>query len=106
PSFVDLPAEPPTHRLRLETTPDKLTTRALDLLAPVGKGQRGLIVAPPKAGKTRFLEEIAAGIVANHPAVVLQLWLIDDRPEEVTSLRRLGDGQLIAASCDRARRAH
>jgi transcription termination factor Rho len=102
PSFVDLPAEPPTHRLRLETTPDKLTTRALDLLAPVGKGQRGLIVAPPKAGKTRFLEEIAAGIVANHPEVVLQLWLIDERPEEVTSFRRLGAGQVIAASFDDA----
>jgi len=102
PNFVDLPAEPPTHRLCLETTPDRLTTRALDLLAPVGKGQRGLIVAPPKAGKTRFLEEIAAGIVTNSPDVVLQLWLIDERPEEVTVFRRLGAGQVIAASFDDA----
>jgi transcription termination factor Rho len=102
PHFADLPAEPPTHRFCLETTSDRLTTRALDLLAPVGKGQRGLIVAPPKAGKTRFLEEIAAGIVANSPDVVLQLWLIDERPEEVTVFRRLGAGQVIAASFDDA----
>jgi transcription termination factor Rho len=102
PAFVDLPAEPPTHRMRLETSPERLTTRALDLLAPVGKGQRGLIVAPPKAGKTRFLEEIAAGVVANHPEAVLQLWLIDERPEEVTIFRRLGAGQVIAASFDDA----
>jgi transcription termination factor Rho len=102
PNFVDLPAEPPTHRLCLETNSERMTTRALDLLAPVGKGQRGLIVAPPKAGKTRFLEEIAAGVVANHPEVVLQLWLIDERPEEVTAFRRLGAGQVIAASFDDA----
>jgi transcription termination factor Rho len=102
PDFGDLPAEPPTRRLVLETTPARLTTRALDLLAPVGKGQRGLIVAPPKAGKTRFLEEIAAGVQANHPEVVLQLWLIDERPEEVTVFRRLGAGQVIAASFDDA----
>jgi transcription termination factor Rho len=102
PQFQDLPAEPPTQRLRLESTPERLTTRALDLLAPVGKGQRGLIVAPPKAGKTRFLEEIAAGLVANHPDVVPQLWLIDERPEEVTVFRRLGAGQVIAASFDDA----
>jgi transcription termination factor Rho len=102
PSFADLPAEPPTQRLSLETTPERLTTRALDLLAPVGKGQRGLIVAPPKAGKTRFLEEIAYGIKENHPEVVLQLWLIDERPEEVTVFRRLGAGQVIAASFDDA----
>jgi len=102
PNFADLPAEPPTHRLKLETTVDRLTTRALDLLAPVGKGQRGLIVAPPKAGKTRILEEIAYGIKENHPEVVLQLWLIDERPEEVTVFRRLGAGQVIAASFDDA----
>jgi transcription termination factor Rho len=100
PQFADLPAEPPSHRLRLETSADRLTTRALDLLAPVGKGQRGLIVAPPKAGKTRFLEEIAAGIVTNSPDISLQLWLIDERPEEVTVFRRLGAGQVIAASFD------
>jgi len=102
PSFTDLPAEPPTHRLCLESTPERLTTRALDLLAPVGKGQRGLIVSPPKAGKTRFLEDIAAGIVENYPEIVLQLWLIDERPEEVTVFRRLGAGQVIAASFDDA----
>src|SRR5207302_3247579 len=78
PNFVDLPAEPPTHRLVLETTPERLTTRALDLLAPVGKGQRGLIVSPPKAGKTRFLSDIAAVIVEHYPETALQPWLIDE----------------------------
>jgi len=78
----------PMERFTLETRPYELSTRVIDLFAPIGKGQRGLIVSPPKAGKTMLLEKIANGIIANHPETILMILLIDERPEEVTNMRR------------------
>lgn len=78
----------PMERFTLETRPYELATRVIDLFAPIGKGQRGLIVSPPKAGKTMLLEKIANGIIANHPETILMILLIDERPEEVTNMRR------------------
>jgi transcription termination factor Rho len=100
PEFSTLTAETPHSRLRLENGSDRLGVRAIDLLAPVGKGQRGLIVAPPYAGKTRFLSEIAVSVATRYPEIALMLLLIDERPEEVTDLRRAGAGQVIASSFD------
>ncbi|HRS00671.1 MAG TPA: Rho termination factor N-terminal domain-containing protein, partial [Candidatus Sumerlaeia bacterium] len=76
----------PEKRIRLETVPTKLTTRVMDLLTPIGKGQRGLIVAPPRTGKTMILQDIANAITINHPEVYLIVLLIDERPEEVTDM--------------------
>nr|WP_255435163.1 transcription termination factor Rho [Actinoplanes sp. OR16] len=90
----------PTERLRLETTPDRLTTRVIDLVMPVGKGQRALIVAPPKAGKTTVLRHIAEGVAANHPECHLMVLLVGERPEEVTDIRRTVDGEVVAATFD------
>ena len=78
----------PQERLRLETAPEKLTQRIIDLVAPIGKGQRGLIVAPPKAGKTIVLQQIANAIAQNNPEVHLMVVLVDERPEEVTDMQR------------------
>jgi transcription termination factor Rho len=91
----------PQQRLRLETTPQRLTTRVIDLIMPVGKGQRALIVSPPKAGKTSVLQAIAQGITANHPRCHLMVVLVDERPEEVTDMRRSVDGEVIASTFDR-----
>src|SRR5207237_9740687 len=78
----------PHEMFKLETEPERLTTRVLDLLSPIGKGQRCLIVAPPKAGKTTLLKDIAHGVNLNHPDVTVIVLLVDERPEEVTDFRR------------------
>ena len=88
----------PDDQLTLETTPDELATRVIDLFAPIGKGQRGLIVAPPKSGKTVLLQQIARGIVANEPEATVIVLLIDERPEEVTDFERTVPGAEIVAS--------
>lgn len=106
PFFDGLTAISPEERLRLESGPADLTGRAIDLLAPLGKGQRGLIVAPPKAGKTRILQEIARSVARTTPDAVLLLLLIDERPEEVTDFRREGAGQVYASSFDAESRDH
>nr|WP_231848172.1 transcription termination factor Rho [Microbacterium testaceum] len=96
----------PQERLRLETGPEKLTQRIIDLVAPVGKGQRGLIVAPPKAGKTIVLQQIANAIAHNNPEVHLMVVLVDERPEEVTDMQRTVKGEVIASTFDRPAEDH
>lgn len=91
----------PQERLRLETAPNVLTTRVIDLVAPIGKGQRGLIVSPPKAGKTLVLQAIANAITTNNPEVHLMVVLVDERPEEVTDMQRTVKGEVIASTFDR-----
>ncbi len=100
PDFADLVPLYPNERLRLETESHALTTRVIDLVMPVGKGQRALIVAPPKAGKTSVLQAIAHGISKNHPECHLMLVLVGERPEEVTDLSRTVPGEVIAATFD------
>ncbi|MBV9163339.1 MAG: transcription termination factor Rho [Pseudonocardiales bacterium] len=106
PTFSELVPLYPNERLRLETEPHALTTRVIDLVMPVGKGQRALIVAPPKAGKTSVLQAIAHGIAKNHPECHLMLVLVGERPEEVTDLARAVPGEVIAATFDRPPREH
>jgi transcription termination factor Rho len=96
----------PQERLRLETAPEKLTQRIIDLVAPIGKGQRGLIVAPPKAGKTIVLQQIANAIATNNPEVHLMVVLVDERPEEVTDMQRTVKGEVIASTFDRPAEDH
>ena len=96
----------PEERFTLETKHDNLTGRTLDLLAPIGKGQRGLIVSPPKAGKTMMLQAIANSITANHPEVILMVLLIDERPEEVTDMQRSVKGEVIASTFDEPASRH
>ena len=96
----------PQERLRLETTPTNMSTRIIDLVAPIGKGQRGLIVSPPKAGKTIILQEIANAISANNPEVHLMVVLVDERPEEVTDMQRSVKGEVIASTFDRPAEDH
>jgi len=96
----------PQTRLRLETEPTKLSTRIIDLVAPIGKGQRGLIVSPPKAGKTLVLQAIANSISANNPEVHLMVVLVDERPEEVTDMQRTVKGEVIASTFDRPAEDH
>ncbi len=91
----------PQERLRLETEPGILTTRIIDLVAPIGKGQRGLIVSPPKAGKTLVLQSIANAITTNNPEAHLMVVLVDERPEEVTDMQRTVKGEVIASTFDR-----
>ena len=91
----------PQERLRLETQPNVLTTRVIDLVAPIGKGQRGLIVSPPKAGKTMVLQSIANAITENNPECHLMVVLVDERPEEVTDMQRSVKGEVIASTFDR-----
>jgi transcription termination factor Rho len=100
PHFADLTPLYPNERLRLETEPHALTTRAIDIVMPVGKGQRALIVAPPKAGKTSVLQAIAEGINRNHPECLLMVVLAGERPEEVTDIRRSVQGEIIASTFD------
>lgn len=91
----------PQERLRLETEPNVLTTRIIDLISPIGKGQRGLIVSPPKAGKTMVLQAIANAITTNNPECHLMVVLVDERPEEVTDMQRSVKGEVIASTFDR-----
>src|SRR5262245_18930667 len=99
------PIDPHEH-IRLETGPQPLTTRVMDLLTPIGRGQRGLIVAPPRTGKTVLLQHIAAAVAKNHPDMHLIVLLIDERPEEVTEMRRTVNGEVVASSSDRATHNH
>jgi transcription termination factor Rho len=96
----------PNERLKLETTKDNLSARVLDLLTPIGKGQRGLIVAPPRAGKTMLLQTIANSITQNHPEVILIVLLIDERPEEVTDMQRSVNGEVISSTFDEPASRH
>ncbi|MGO3721379.1 transcription termination factor Rho, partial [Microbacterium gubbeenense] len=104
--FSDLTPLYPQERLRLETEPSKLTQRIIDLVAPIGKGQRGLIVAPPKAGKTIVLQQIANAIAQNNPEAHLMVVLVDERPEEVTDMQRTVNGEVIASTFDRPAEDH
>jgi len=101
PEFQKLTPLYPNQRLRLETTPDRLTTRVIDLIMPIGKGQRALIVSPPKAGKTMILQSIANAITTNNPECHLMVVLVDERPEEVTDMQRSVKGEVIASTFDR-----
>ncbi|OBI81809.1 transcription termination factor Rho [Mycobacterium asiaticum] len=101
PDFQKLTPLYPNQRLRLETTPDRLTTRVIDLIMPIGKGQRALIVSPPKAGKTTILQDIANAITRNNPECHLMVVLVDERPEEVTDMQRSVKGEVIASTFDR-----
>jgi transcription termination factor Rho len=105
--FSELISIDPNEQFKLETEPERLTTRVLDLLSPIGKGQRCLIVAPPKAGKTTLLKDIAHGVNRNHPDVVLFVLLVDERPEEVTDFRRsVEQGEVVASSSDETADSH
>ncbi|WP_030442221.1 transcription termination factor Rho [Actinoplanes subtropicus] len=106
PDFYELTALYPQERLRLETGPVPLETRIIDLVMPIGKGQRALIVAPPMAGKTIVLQQIANAIERNNPEVHLMVVLIDERPEEVTDMQRTVKGEVIAATFDRPPQEH
>jgi transcription termination factor Rho len=106
PNFGDLTPLYPQARLHLETDPRNLTNRVIDLVAPIGKGQRGLIVSPPKAGKTLVLQSIANAISVNNPEVHLMVVLVDERPEEVTDMQRTVKGEVIASTFDRPAEDH
>jgi transcription termination factor Rho len=106
PSFESLTPIFPDKRFVLETTPGNLTTRLLSMVTPVGKGQRGLIVSPPKAGKTTVLKHIANGITANHPEAHLMVVLIGERPEEVTDMDRSVDAEVISSTFDEPVQSH
>ena len=101
PEFNKLTPLYPNQRLRLETTPERLDTRVIDLIMPIGKGQRALIVSPPKAGKTTILQDIANAITTNNPECHLMVVLVDERPEEVTDMQRSVKGEVIASTFDR-----
>jgi transcription termination factor Rho len=105
-NFDDLTPIDPHEMIVLETGQEPLTTRVMDLLTPIGKGQRGLIVAPPRTGKTVLLQHIAEAVSRNHPEMVLIMLLIDERPEEVTDMRRTVRGEVIASSNDRDSLSH
>ena len=104
--FENLTPLYPSTRLVMETTHDKLTTRIIDLTAPIGKGQRALIVAPPRTGKTVILQSIANSIAVNHPEVVLIVLLIDERPEEVTDMVRSVKGEVVSSTFDEPPERH
>jgi len=106
PEFTKLVPLYPQEQLRLETTPKALTPRVIDLVAPIGKGQRGLIVSPPKAGKTIVLQQIANAIAVNNPEAHLMVVLVDERPEEVTDMQRTVKGEVIASTFDRPASDH
>ena len=106
PDFSKLTPLYPQERLRLETTSSNLTTRVIDLVSPIGKGQRGLIVSPPKAGKTMVLQAIANAITTNDPDCHLMVVLVDERPEEVTDMQRSVEGEVIASTFDRPAEDH
>jgi transcription termination factor Rho len=104
--FENLTPLYPQERLRLETTPENLSARVMDLMTPIGKGQRGLIVAPPRTGKTMLLQNIAQSITTNHPEVYLIVLLIDERPEEVTDMQRSVRGEVISSTFDEPAQRH
>jgi transcription termination factor Rho len=108
PRFDDLTALFPDERLKLEMVNDpyNMTARIIDLMSPIGKGQRGIIVSPPKAGKTSVMKTIAQAIEANHPEVELIVLLVDERPEEVTDMRRSVRGEVVASTFDRPSEEH
>jgi len=99
-NFDDLVPIYPDERFQLETDAKNLTARVIDLIAPIGKGQRAIVVAPPKAGKTTILKSIANSITTNHPDVHLVVLLIDERPEEVTDIRRSVNGEVVSSTFD------
>ena len=105
-TFDSLTPIDPHETIRLETGQEPLTTRVMDMLTPIGKGQRGLIVAPPRTGKTVLLQHMAHAVSENHPEMHLIMLLIDERPEEVTDMRRTVNGEVIASSSDRDSRNH
>jgi transcription termination factor Rho len=105
-NFDELTPIDPHERIRLETGKEPLTTRVMDLLTPIGKGQRGLIVAPPRTGKTILLQHLAQAVAQNHPEMHIIMLLIDERPEEVTEMRRTIKGEVIWSSSDRDSAAH
>lgn len=104
--FENLTPLYPNERIVMETTKDKLSMRVLDLAAPIGKGQRGLIVAPPRSGKTILLQNIANSVAANNPEIVLIVLLIDERPEEVTDMQRIVQGEVISSTFDEPPERH
>lgn len=104
--FDDLTAVDPHDRIRLEVGTEPLGMRVMDLLTPVGKGQRGLIVAPPRTGKTILLQQLAASVATNHPELHLFVLLVDERPEEVTEMRRSVRGEVVASSSDHSPEEH
>jgi transcription termination factor Rho len=106
--FEGLTAVQPYERLKLETTPSELSTRAMDMIAPIGRGQRGLIVSPPRTGKTMLLQKIAQAVLTNHPEVVVIVLLVDERPEEVTDFKMtIGkSAEIVASSNDNPYRRH
>jgi transcription termination factor Rho len=107
PKFEDLTPLFPDEKLRLEGgDPNNMTARIVDLISPIGKGQRGLIVSPPKAGKTTIMKTIATSIERNNPEVKLMVLLVDERPEEVTDMRRTVQGEVIAPTFDRPSDEH
>lgn len=106
PHFETLTPIFPEEKLNLEIKNHIVATRAVDLFAPIGKGQRALLVSPPKAGKTTLLKNIAKAITTNHPEVILMVLLIDERPEEVTDMKRSVDGEIIASTFDRPAEEH
>ena len=106
PEFAKLTPLYPQERLRLETEPGKLSSRVIDIIAPIGKGQRGLIVSPPKAGKTLIMQTIANAITTNNPEVHLMVVLVDERPEEVTDFERTTKGEVISSTFDRPASDH
>jgi transcription termination factor Rho len=107
-AFEGLTAVQPYERLRLETTASELSTRAMDMIAPIGRGQRGLIVAPPRTGKTMLLQKIAQAVLTNHPEVTVIVLLVDERPEEVTDFKMtIGkSAEIVASSNDNPYRRH
>lgn len=105
-SFENLTPLYPTEKFKLETTPEAISTRIIDILCPIGKGQRALIVAPPRTGKTVLMQEIANAITTNHPEVVLIVLLIDERPEEVTDMKRHVKGEVISSTFDEPPQRH
>src|SRR5690606_35437389 len=93
-------------KFKMEWNPKNMSTRILDILCPIGKGQRALIVAPPRTGKTVFLQDVAAALAHNHPEVVLIVLLIDERPEEVTDMQRSVRGEVISSTFDEPAQRH
>lgn len=105
-SFDELTPITPYQQIKLETGPTPITMRVMDLLTPIAKGQRALLVAPPRTGKTMLLQEIADAVSKNHPEIYLMVLLIDERPEEVTEMKRRVRGEVIASSLDRDVESH
>ena len=107
PWFEELKAINPDRRLQMETTQDRMTTRLIDMIAPIGRGQRGLIVAPPRSGKTTILQHLAEAVIQNHRNIKVMVLLVDERPEEVTELRRaLPNAEIYASSNDMEVKMH